>query len=171
MSERADVYLALELIGAVEDIRDGIRHNYHQIGGAALVADNGDIVFQSAHDSTCRGCIAFCISRIVSELAEPVRIGDIGSSGQAHRVYSVHGKSIALSTGQGGQGSGTGLYKIDLPDGDYIIRKLSPLECERLQTLPDGYTDCVSNAQRYKCLGNGRTVDVIAHILHFLPNS
>lgn len=103
-------------------------------------------------------------------VAEPVRIGDIGSSGQAHRVYSVHGKSIALSTGQGGQGSGTGLYKIDLPDGDYIIRKLSPVECERLQTLPDGYTDCVSNTQRYKCLGNGRTVDVIAHILHFLPN-
>lgn len=103
-------------------------------------------------------------------VAEPVRIGDIGSSGQAHRVYSVHGKSIALSTGQGGQGSGTGLYKIDLPDGNYIIRKLSPVECERLQTLPDGYTDCVSNAQRYKCLGNGWTVDVISHILHFLPN-
>ncbi len=106
-------------------------------------------------------------------VAEPVRIGDIGSSGQAHRVYSVHGKSIALSTGQGGQGSGTGLYKIDLPDGpdgDYIIRKLSPVECERLQTLPDGYTDCISNAQRYKCLGNGWTVDVISHILQFLPN-
>lgn len=104
-------------------------------------------------------------------VAEPFYIGNIGSSGQAHRVYSVHGKSIALSTGQGGQGSGTGLYKIDLPDGDYIIRKLSPVECERLQTLPDGYTDCISNSQRYKCLGNGWTVDVIAHILHFLPNS
>ena len=100
-------------------------------------------------------------------VAEPVRIGDIGSTGQAHRVYSVHGKSIALSTGQGGQGSGTGLYKIDLPDGDYIVRKLSPVECECLQTLPDGYTDCVSNTQRYKCLGNGWTVDVIAHIFHF----
>lgn len=103
-------------------------------------------------------------------VAEPVRIGDIGSTGQAHRVYSVHGKSIALSTEQGRQGSGTGLYRIDLPDGDYIIRKLSPVECERLQTLPDCYTDCVSNAQRYKCLGNGWTVDVIAHILRFLKN-
>lgn len=102
-------------------------------------------------------------------VAEPVRIGDIGGSGQAHRVYSVHGKSIALSTGQGGQGSGTGLYKIDLPDGNYIIRKLTPVECERLQTLPDGYTSRVSNTQRYKCLGNGWTVDVIAHILKFLP--
>ena len=103
-------------------------------------------------------------------VAEPVRIGDIGSAGQAHRVYSVRGKSVALSTERGGQGSGTGLYKIDLPDGDYLIRKLSPVECERLQTLPDGYTDCVSNAQRYKCLGNGWTVDVISHILGFLPH-
>jgi site-specific DNA-cytosine methylase len=44
-------------------------------------------------------------------------------------------------------------------------RKLTPLECERLQTVPDGYTEGVSNTQRYKMLGNGWTVDVIAHIL------
>ena len=44
-------------------------------------------------------------------------------------------------------------------------RKLSCLECERLQTVPDGYTEGVSNTQRYKMLGNGWTVDVIAHIL------
>jgi site-specific DNA-cytosine methylase len=43
-------------------------------------------------------------------------------------------------------------------------RKLTPLECERLQTLPDGYTEGVSNTQRYKMIGNGWTVDVIAHI-------
>ena len=44
-------------------------------------------------------------------------------------------------------------------------RKLSPLECERLQTVPDNYTNHVSNSQRYKMLGNGWTVDVIAHIM------
>lgn len=44
-------------------------------------------------------------------------------------------------------------------------RKLTPIECERLQTLPDNYTEGVSNTQRYKALGNGFTVDVIAHIL------
>ena len=43
-------------------------------------------------------------------------------------------------------------------------RKLTPIECERLQTLPDDYTAGVSNSQRYKMLGNGWTVDVIAHI-------
>ena len=44
-------------------------------------------------------------------------------------------------------------------------RKLTPLECERLQTMPDNYTNHVSNSQRYKMIGNGWTVDVIAHIL------
>ena len=101
-------------------------------------------------------------------VAEPVRIGDIGSNSQGHRVYSVCRKSVTISSGGGGQGGSTGLYKIDLPDGDYIIRKLSPVECERLQTLPDNYTEGVSNAQRYKQLGNGWTVDVIAHILKFI---
>ena len=44
-------------------------------------------------------------------------------------------------------------------------RKLTPLECERLQTLPDNWTDCISNTQRYKSIGNGWTIDVISHIL------
>jgi DNA-cytosine methyltransferase len=47
---------------------------------------------------------------------------------------------------------------------DFKWRKLTPLECERLQTLPDNYTAGISDTQRYKCLGNGWTVDVIAHI-------
>lgn len=48
------------------------------------------------------------------------------------------------------------------------IRKLTPIECERLQTLPDDYTEGISKTQRYKALGNGWTVDVIAHILGFI---
>ena len=47
---------------------------------------------------------------------------------------------------------------------DISYRKLLPVECERLQTVPDGYTEGVSNTQRYRMLGNGWTVDVIAHI-------
>lgn len=46
-----------------------------------------------------------------------------------------------------------------------LVRKLTPEECEKLQTVPVGYTSCVSDSQRYKMLGNGWTVDVIAHIL------
>ena len=56
-------------------------------------------------------------------------------------------------------------YPIKLPDGHYIIRKLTPVECERLQTLPDGYTSAVSATQRYRGLGNGWTAEVIIHIL------
>jgi len=48
---------------------------------------------------------------------------------------------------------------------DVYWRKLTPLECERLQTVPDNYTNHVSNTQRYKMLGNGWTIEVIAHIL------
>lgn len=52
-----------------------------------------------------------------------------------------------------------------LLDESYNFRKLTPLECERLQTVPDNYTEGISNTQRYKTLGNGWTVDVITHIL------
>lgn len=130
---------------------------------------------------------------------EPVRLGQIGKGGQGQRIYSIYGKSVTLSANGGGQGAKIGLYftpiesvnkskydiytvkdgivvckdkeyNIDLPDGDYVIRKLTPVEAERLQTLPDNYTEGISNTQRYKCIGNGWTVDVIAHILSYLKN-
>jgi len=53
-------------------------------------------------------------------------------------------------------------------DESVYYRKLTPIECERLQTVPDNYTNHVSNTQRYKMLGNGWTVDVIAHIFRGL---
>jgi site-specific DNA-cytosine methylase len=51
----------------------------------------------------------------------------------------------------------------------WVVRKLTPVECERLQTLEDWYTEWVSDSQRYKMLGNWWTCDVIAHIFSFLP--
>lgn len=54
---------------------------------------------------------------------------------------------------------------INLENFKECIRKVTPLECERLQTLPEGYTEGISTTQRYKCIGNGWTVEVIAHIL------
>lgn len=47
---------------------------------------------------------------------------------------------------------------------ELVYRYITPIECERLQTIPDNYTSSVSNTQRYKMLGNGWTVDIIAHI-------
>lgn len=101
----------------------------------------------------------------VTIITEPIRLGQIGKGGQGQRIYSVECKTISLSANGGGQGAKTGLYKIDLPDGDYFIRKLTPIECERLQTYPDNWTEGISNTQRYKCLGNSFTVDVIVHML------
>lgn len=71
------------------------------------------------------------------------------------RVFSKQGKSHALTA------SFASRTNVD----DNGFRKLTPLECERLQTVPEGYTNHVSNTQRYKMLGNGWTVDVIATIL------
>ena len=56
-------------------------------------------------------------------------------------------------------------YPIDLQDGNYIVRSFTVAEREKLQTLPVGYTSCVLESAAKKCVGNGWTVDVIAHIL------
>lgn len=55
-----------------------------------------------------------------------------------------------------------------VPASTFMYRKLTPIECERLQTIPDNYTDAVSNTRRYTALGNAWTVDVIAHIMSFM---
>ena len=110
-----------------------------------------------------------------------------------YRVYSPDGKATTLCGQGGGVGAKTGLYAcpineidgkpiymvknglitikdkqypIKLPDGYYLIRKLTPTECERLQTVPDGYTAAVSNSQRLRALGNGWTAEIIIHILN-----
>jgi site-specific DNA-cytosine methylase len=56
-------------------------------------------------------------------------------------------------------------YEHSDKDKEVYWRKLTPVECERLQTVPDNYTNHVSNTQRYKMLGNGWTIEVITHIL------
>jgi len=93
-------------------------------------------------------------------IAAPRRIGTIGKGGQGERVYSLYGKSVTITANGGGRGAKTGLYLIN-----NTVRKLIPLECERLQTLPDNYTAGLSDTARVKAIGNGWTVDVIAHIL------
>ncbi|MCH5298057.1 MAG: DNA (cytosine-5-)-methyltransferase [Ruminococcus sp.] len=80
-------------------------------------------------------------------------------------IYSVKNGEISFIPKYGIAKGQEKTYKVNLPDGKYIIRKLTPIEAERLQTLPDNYTEGISNTQRYKCIGNGWTVDVIAHIL------
>ena len=88
-------------------------------------------------------------SRLVIEAAD----------GKQMPVYEVRGGRITIKGKT---------YPIKLADGFYIIRKLTVTECKRLQTVPDTYAFPVSDTQAYKMLGNGWTVDVIAHIMsHF----
>lgn len=77
----------------------------------------------------------------------------------AKQIYEVRDGKISV---------GNTWYPIKLRDGFYIIRKLTVRECMRLQTVPEEYVFPVSNSQAYKMLGNGWTVNVIAHIMsHF----
>ena len=123
------------------------------------------------------------------EVAEG-KVGYFRKDSQANRVYYIHGKAVTLCGDAGGGSAKMGQYLFGCitPDNgqrfsqgrkfytltaqdkhgilvEGYIRKLTPVECERLQTVPDEYTNHVSNTQRYKMLGNGFTVEVIAHIL------
>lgn len=89
---------------------------------------------------------------------------------QGQRIYDINGLSTTISQKTGGQGRSTGLYK------DNGIRRLIPIECERLQGFPDNWTKygydkqndeivLISDTQRYCCIGNAVTVTVIKHII------
>lgn len=82
------------------------------------------------------------------------------------RVYSIEGKAPTLNTCSGGNREPKIADNvIPIEKNKFLWRKLTPTECEALQTVNRGYTDHVSNTQRYRMLGNGWTVDVIGHIL------
>lgn len=96
---------------------------------------------------------------------------DINGHDCLKRVYSEEGKAPTLNTMGGGNrepkvATNFNPKEYGLERSDW--RKLTPLECERLQTVDDNYTEGVSNSQRYKMIGNGWTVDVIKHIFEGL---
>jgi DNA (cytosine-5)-methyltransferase 3A len=78
------------------------------------------------------------------------------TDGKTYTVYEVKDGQITIKGKQ---------YPIKLADGFYIIRKLTVSECKRLQTVPEWYEFPVSDSQAYKMLGNGWTVEVIAHLI------
>ena len=122
----------------------------------------------------------------------------IKDGSQGERVYDPSGLSTCLSAQGRGQGAKTGLYAVLTPDrlnkrqngrrmkedeepmftltaqdkhGIYNgvkIRRLTPKECERLQGFPDNWTEGISDTQRYKCLGNAVTTNVITSIVYKL---
>ncbi len=83
------------------------------------------------------------------------------ADGKIHTVYEVKDGKITIKGKE---------YPIKLPDGFYIIRKLTVAECRRLQTIPDWYKMPCSDTRNYQMLGNGWTIKVIKHILSHIPN-
>lgn len=87
---------------------------------------------------------------------------DVNGHNYIKRVYSASAKSPTLCTHTGGNRH----TKVSIDSHTY--RRLTPIECERLQTVPDNYTEGVAPSHRYTMLGNGWTVDVIVHIFKCL---
>lgn len=151
-----------------------------------LTASYGGAVAWNTLERKQRTMICYRIGTIESN------VQNAKHDSKQYRVYSPDGKSTTLCGQGGGVGAKTGLYAVPtneiggkpiytvkdglitvkdkqypvkLQDGYYLIRKLTPTECERLQTMPDGYTAAVSDSRRYMALGNGWTAEVIIHIL------
>lgn len=87
----------------------------------------------------------------------------ITASGQQNNVYTVTDGVVLIQNKKGVKP-----YKISIPDGQYLIRPFTPEECELLQGLPAGYTEMIPKTRRYKAIGNGWTVDAVAHILNYI---
>ena len=171
--------LTAEPIGTMDDGKKAItlKAQYFKSGVANYCADSRSL----------RGSTGVC-----------EKVGSLSdNNAQSGRIYSIEGKSTTLNAGGGGGGAKTGLYAIPsklgkevyivtdgkittkkgktypvrLADGYYRIRKLSIAECKRLQTVPDSFDlSVISNSQAYKCLGNGWTVEVIAHLIRCALN-
>jgi len=97
------------------------------------------------------------------EMREVIQLNPSNESGgkqpyMQNRIFDINGINPSLTT----LWNGANLINTKK------IRRLTPIECERLQTVKDGYTAYVSDSQRYKMLGNGWTIDVIAHIFSYI---
>lgn len=117
---------------------------------------NGDkAVSQTATSDSIDSNTGFYATPVEFENDKPIKATSC-ADGKTYTVYAVKDGLITIKGKQ---------YSVKLSDGYYIIRKLTVLECKRLQTVPDDYEFPVSNTQAYKMLGNGWTVDVIAHLI------
>lgn len=121
-----------------------------QVQGIQMMLDLGESVQDVAGKT---GLYAIPVEFIDNVPVKTVSYAD----GKTYDVYEVRNGLITIKDKQ---------YPIKLPDGYYIIRKLTVTECCRLQTLPDDYCKAVSQTQAYKGLGNGWTAEVIIHLLN-----
>lgn len=100
------------------------------------------------------------------ERSQRTMVAELDAGGE-----EVKGRKIRLTHKNREKEEITKEYKINLADGYYSFRKMTPVEIERLQTLPDNFTEGIDTQARYKAVGNGWTVDIIAHILNYLKSA
>lgn len=118
----------------------------------------GDVVYGLEGEMGCLKATDYKQPKQIQTIVHNMmpRSSKSGKGGTGH-LTREDGKTYCLDTGS-----------TNAVEYDKKVRKLTPTECERLQTVKDGYTAHVSDSQRYKMLGNGWTVDVIAHIFKYL---
>ncbi len=127
---------------------------------AATTKDN--LVMQLNPSTESNGCQPYQQNRIYdTEGIAPALMAQMSS-----KTHAILEKSPCL---HGFEHGTNGQFNKQLANGG-MVRRLTEVECERLQTVPDGYTNYVSSTQRYKMLGNGWTVDVIAYIFGFMKS-
>jgi DNA (cytosine-5)-methyltransferase 3A len=133
--------------------------NYHKVSG-----NNPNRTFEKHKDSMAAELIS---NKSEGGLAQICEYDDSGNpykaisctDGKKYLVYKVANNQITIKDK---------VYPISIKDGYYIIRKLTVLECMRLQTVPEWYDfSVVSDTQAYKMLGNGWCVEVIKHLLSY----
>ena len=131
-----------------------------------LPVGNKAHTFSATYYKTSDVFSAYAADKSRQRLAVPLRVYESVNTQKPRRVFYSDDSGMCKIIGKDGVVERESMY-MGLPKGEWVVRKLTPVEAERLQTLPHNYTLCggVSDTQRYKCIGNGWTVDVIAHIL------
>jgi len=149
---------------ALVSAQNRVRYYWTNIQGVEQPKDRGLIIGDILQNP--KSIKAFIYKPLADRRIDGLRTGcikighaELNGHDSMKRVYSTKGKCPTLTAVCGGHQE----RKIAVDASRW--RKLTPVECERLQTVPDNYTAGVSNTQRYKMIGNGWTVDVISHIL------
>jgi len=153
----------IEINSALVSAQNRWRLYWTNIKGVTQPADRGIFLKDIIEDANTEKLKAYCIDANYAKGASHTQYSEKSRRQLVKNTRRFNEKSLSLTTNGNKTGSGVSV----IPHFQQW-RKLTPLECERLQTVPDNYTNHVSNSQRYKMLGNGWTVDVIAHIFRGL---
>jgi site-specific DNA-cytosine methylase len=156
----------MQINSALVSAQNRVRFYWSNIGGITQPEDRGILLKDVVHSDAVESTVCHTPSLLHSEKAVTYMNRKV-KGGRSHWDFKHHSDTKNPKSATVVANFFKGVPYNVLKDGG-MIRKFSPEECEVLQTVPQKYTDHVSNTQRYKMIGNGWTVDVIAHILSFM---